>query len=541
MASTPSRSPGDDFAPAWRSFDAWARKRLEQAIRRSAEVGGRLGFSSESILSAFLDELHCRLQRIAIRTFTARLRERRHSGLLRGDTPQQRFANFVHTELARADGRQPLFTSYPVLHRLLSQATRREVNARSELVARLEADWNSLCALFGWPPSDSLTGLESGFGERHGGRHVLMLQFRSGLRLVYKPRPVAVDSHFQALLDWFNARGLEPRLRLLRVLDRGEYGWCEYVPPRPCRDLRQVEAFYRRIGAILFLTYLLDGVDLHAENLVACGEHPILVDLETLFQSRPQARSKKAREASVLDDLASELVIRTGLLPQQMWGEKGSVEISGLAGGGRQLAPHRVARWRCRGADTMHRVMTRVSMPRTYNRPRLRGTALGIAEYRQNLIDGFIQAYGLAVKHRQELLAPCGPILAFRGDWVRFLARGSQTYATLLEESYRPSCMKDARERDQLFTALREHIDDQPYLLLLVASETDDLWTGDVPAFRARVGSRDLYDLRGKRVRGFFESSALDRVLRRVNSLGNPDLERQIDCIERSFACLTEP
>ena len=41
--------------------------------------------------------------------------------------------------------------------------------------------------------------------------------------------------------------------------------------------------FYHRQGALLALLYVLDGTDMHYENLIAVGEQPVLVDVETLF------------------------------------------------------------------------------------------------------------------------------------------------------------------------------------------------------------------------------------------------------------------
>ena len=59
-----------------------------------------------------------------------------------------------------------------------------------------------------------------------GGRAVMALRFRSGLRLIYKPRTLVAEARFGALVDWMNAAGardsssirvlsprIDPRLR----------------------------------------------------------------------------------------------------------------------------------------------------------------------------------------------------------------------------------------------------------------------------------------------------------------------------------------
>ena len=64
--------------------------------------------------------------------------------------------------------------------------------------------------------------VQAGMGDRHRrGRSVLLLRFGSGMQLLYKPKPQAVDVHFQELLTWLNERGAEPRLHPLKLIDRG--------------------------------------------------------------------------------------------------------------------------------------------------------------------------------------------------------------------------------------------------------------------------------------------------------------------------------
>lgn len=113
-----------------------------------------------------------------------------------------------------------------------------------------------------------------------------MLHFANGTAVVHRPRPPAAHRHFNALLGWYGAQPGVPRLRALGLLDRGTHGWTEYAEARPCLTRYDVERFYRRQGALLALLHVLDGTDTHFENLVACGDHPVLVDVETLFHPR---------------------------------------------------------------------------------------------------------------------------------------------------------------------------------------------------------------------------------------------------------------
>ena len=90
---------------------------------------------------------------------------------------------------------------------------------------------------------------------------MIRARFASGFSLIYKPRSLALDAHFQDLLVWLNERGLSPTCRTLGVLDRGDYGWTECVSRRSCTSAPAMERFFERQGAYLALLYALDATD----------------------------------------------------------------------------------------------------------------------------------------------------------------------------------------------------------------------------------------------------------------------------------------
>ena len=58
-----------------------------------------------------------------------------------------------------------------------------------------------------------LVEVQGGAGDTHrNGRSVMILTFSNGARIVYKPRSLAVEAHFQQLLGWLNEHGAEPIL-----------------------------------------------------------------------------------------------------------------------------------------------------------------------------------------------------------------------------------------------------------------------------------------------------------------------------------------
>ena len=55
-----------------------------------------------------------------------------------------------------------------------------------------------------------------------------------------------------------------------------------------CETEYELQNFYIRFGEILALSYILNATDLHMENLIAYGEYPVIIDLETFYTTAQQ-------------------------------------------------------------------------------------------------------------------------------------------------------------------------------------------------------------------------------------------------------------
>ena len=67
----------------------------------------------------------------------------------------------------------------------------------------------------------------------------------------------------------------------MKCLSRPTYGWEENIENKSCNTKEEIERYYFRLGIHLFLGYALGATDLHGENIVAHGEHPVIIDMET--------------------------------------------------------------------------------------------------------------------------------------------------------------------------------------------------------------------------------------------------------------------
>ncbi|MDX8030731.1 type 2 lanthipeptide synthetase LanM family protein [Lentzea sp. BCCO 10_0856] len=473
--------------------------------------------------AAFAEQLGRRLVGIAARTLVLELHRAR--GTLNGSTGSERFDDFTRTlDLSS------VFARYPVLARLLAQACEQAVSVHHELSSRFTRDRAEIVReLFGGLDPGALVAIETGQGDPHQqGRTVAILSFESGARLVYRPRPTGLHVRFIAQLRWLSTRtGIN--FRSPRLLTRDGYGWLEHVEYEPCADVAGVAEFYRRLGALLALLYAVDGTDMHYENLIACGDQPVLVDVETLFHPTPGASEDPAALA------LARSVYRTALLPHVLLGDNGVVDVGGVGGDRGAPSPLDVVDWADAGTDRMRLVRRPSVSSGAFNRPLLHGIPAEPADYQDSLLAGFRASYDAIVAHRDELVRL---VRACADDEVRFVARATRQYARLLDESTHPSVLADALDRDLAFGVL---VVDDPLLDRLVPFEVADLWRGDVPLFTCRPGSRDLWTGSGLRLPGMLPEPGLLAVERKIAAMSEVDRHDQQWVITAALASRPRP
>lgn len=397
----------------------------------------------------------------------------------------------------RAAGLAALLAGYPVLARLLAQACLHAVDAQLELLDRFGADRDTIVELlFGGVDPGRLREVATSGGPHRRGRAVATLRFADGRAVVYRPRSPALLRHFGELVSWLNKTIPGLALRPVTTVVRQDHGWVEFVQHRPCASVAEVDRFYRRQGTLLALLYAVEAAELQHENLVAAGDQPVLVDVETLFHPSLDPVGTAGRDPAALALRSS--VTRTALLPRPF--------------------------------DASHA-----------GRPRLGDQDVDPAEYRFALLTGFRAGYDAIVAHRDELTGPGGLLRRCGDDEILVLARPGRAYATLLAESTRPDLLRDDRDRDLVLGRLATGAADDPALRRLVRAEIADLAAGEVPVFFGRPRSRDAWTSSGERVPDLLGVSGLDAATAKIMRMDEVDRLDQEWLIAAAMAADTAP
>jgi hypothetical protein len=292
-----------------------------------------------------------------------------------------------------------LFRSFPALARLWLTIIRDWRLMIVEFSRRLDRDQRSIERIFfGDSDTGPVLDLTIGLSEPHrGGRTVIALQFAKG-RLIYKPRSGHGEREWFNMLRWMNNHGFQLSFQCARTLLGVRHSWMESFEPAPCKSTHAAKRFYQRLGAMIYVAHSFRMVDCHRDNLIAAGEHPMLIDGETFFH--PIDSESGETNLSVL--------FRTGFLPLPRGAPGAQYPSSPLCG---KPGPHN---------------------------PTLNGTMIKPSEYREALLRGFGLAQSFLVQRRRSHARRIARLRKLRWRW---LPRATVRYLELCEHTIQPGAL----------------------------------------------------------------------------------------------------
>lgn len=436
------------------------------------------------------DALHESARLKLSRLLVLEMHAAKRAGELTANSDEERFRQFVEHAI-QPDFVKHLDRRYPPLRMRLERALRQQRGAIELLVRRFIADRSILACLPG-QPAGRLIALKLGQGDLHtGGQTVARISLESG-DVMYKPRSLRIDMALETFLQ--NALPDIDRIRVPQVIDRGDYGWVEYVIHRHCDSEDELRAFYARLGHWLAVLRLVGGTDIHLENLIAVGPVPVVIDVESLFAPIPEVRSSNYGQAHDLaESIVRSSVLRTGIVPFRApaLGLDG-VDLS-AAGAlpGQQPQVHGPVIVN-EGTTAARVEVISVDVRTAQNHP---SPNPDVSLYWDHISEGFLAATTQLRSLDSEdklalLLAP------FENCRVRDIRRPTQVYMELSRMLWHPSSLYDEakaieRARD-LFARNAAVVPIAPSKPEEIATEIDDLRYGDVPIFagpltRARI------------------------------------------------------
>lgn len=452
------------------------------------------------------------------------------------------YEQFVENLLA--DGLLAFFQEYSVLARLAAIATDFWIDTSVEFLQRLDSDWDRISKTFASGEKlGKVVDIQTGLSDLHNGGHsVIIIEFSSDFKLVYKPKKLNLEQAYFEFVTWINKQKSLLPLKTLKILNSSDYGWIEFVKPLPCQDQKAVARYYQRAGMISCLIYALRGTDCHQENLIASGEQPVLIDLETLLHHRPWSQSNDAEAVEIAQNKIYGSVLASALLPgidiviNYKDAEGRMLDFSGLGNDSPEVSL-RSLKWQNINTDSMTLSEVEVKAPLNQNLPFGENLDASISNHSEELITGFKQMYVFLQKRQEVLLAADSPLIRFNCQKVRLVLLNTYVYVSVLQNTLDPKYLRDGVDRSielDIFSKRFLSSEEKPDNWEMLAAEKQALEQLDIP-YITSYSDRNAVTINSEvTIDGLFDSSSYDDVTTRIKELSDDNLAEQISIIKSS-------
>lgn len=426
-----------------------------------------------------------------------------------------------------------LGAKYPILKECIYEIT---INTATNLLLffeRFEQDKKQIEEQLLHRKITYITGIETSLSDAHNhGNSVIKVELDKAGYLIYKPHSLDNEKIFHETMKKLGEK-IDLDFYSPPMICRDGYGWEIYVEQKSCDSDAEVHRYYKRIGVLLFLAYVLKSSDLHMENLIAYGEYPVFIDMEALFTPLDRLDGKNINECMAA--FLRQSVMSTGILPFYHWnGDNKGINVSALSHEDVQTLPVRVPVVADKGTTNMHITYKYGKVYPAKNQVRLREEKIIPEDYVHDVLDGFQQIYRMVLIDKPDFRAY---FERFTDLYSRYLVADTQKYSMLISLSYHPDLLKEKKKREDLFQILwkfktrKSEYDD-----VIHNCEKEDLLQGDVPIFHVKYDSRHLYFHDKVVIEDYTDQTAMESVNETIENLSEKDMMRQCMVIETAMS-----
>ena len=348
--------------------------------------------------------------------------------------------------------------------------------------------------------------------ETHnGGKNVLMVITDGQPSFALKPRYGELEDKISRFIATYVHEYLSlPEWPLPEYIVAGDHFWTSWCRFKACGTFQEAEKFHYHSGVLAALSLALATVDLNCENIIACGEYIIPVDLECALHHQRNIDNHQT-------SLPEWSVLKTGLLTTVIYVDS---EIMSDPSGAAFLG-------RIYKNDVTHR-----AADNSYNLSYGNIAAARIWDCKSKFINGFRDCYLSIIENKRVFL---DFIHTSKYLLNRYIRRKTSEYSEILEASLNPSLMSNSDRRYQYITSSLS----QPGMVherKMINAEVQSIFNGEIPLFNSSPGTSYVegYSLSGQAVLSNI-TTGCDTASSYINGMTVDTLRKEIHLIEENI------
>lgn len=381
---------------------------------------------------------------------------------------------------------------------------------------------------------DDISNIELSMGDKHQDKSVAIVMFKSGDKLIFKPRDGETDLLFKEITNLVN-KDVANKIETTLVLSRENYSWHEFIQHSHCHSVQDVETFYEKCGIALSIFYILGTSDLHFENMISKGNNPYFIDMETIFTGQRSDRYKAVGNKDIADS-----VLATSLLPITDGDDGLDVNVSALF---TETTPSKkMQTYEIINHPTLDFVFRKVnySFSPEKNLVVLNGKLENSAKYANNLIVGFSTGCKSILQNKKDFTDLLNKY-TYKNNKFRQVVRPTYIYGKFLDSVKHPKVMQSKQAYNAVFDILVQNFIPSESGYLRVEKEVEDLKNGNVPYFYGTFNTRHLYSSDKIICENYFIAPPSEQVFNKIQSFSEVDIDYQIRFIRMSIATILNP
>ena len=429
---------------------------------------------NEKTLDSFAIHLRERIYELIRQSVIVFLNELRLNNKLNYKDTHQQYSYFMKNFFNEKGLYKEFFAEYPFLLERLLISIHNEILFLKWLSKQLFNDKDILFSYYGFN-LEKLVEAKS-VGDIHNkSKRTMILKDLENKKIIFKPVNFKNSKLYHSLIEEFNQNLDGVDIYNPKIVDRDLYGYVEFISNEDCTTLKEVKDYYYNSGVVLFVSYMLNGNDLHNENIIACRKSPIVIDYETLGGDIDHNV-----DLSFADKLLRKSVMNSRLLPIRFGKEKSINDFSGLG---------ILMRKKVKIISLDNEFTSEIRETVKYNitddicthLPKIKDEIFTFDNFKGEIIRGFSDAYLFALGNKKTILSTIQQKAS--SFYYRKVYRNTATYRSLLERMNAPDLMKNKEYTKQFLMKLLSKDTQRIHPKEHLESEIQQLIEGAIPYF----------------------------------------------------------